>query len=173
VDSKKLLEECCAVIDENQAQEYRQVGFDKAYGLLVSAIMDDINRHSAENPIARAKSDEEYFTSRQKCYRQVREQIMSVSRKLNKKYPVTYFTDLIAKPFPEDYDRMTDLLMDILTRAGTVTDIQRDIERELLKPMVDMRALNAIVNAADNKKRIETMLMVGAAVADRLKANVM
>lgn len=148
MDSKKIFQDCCNVIDENCAPESREKGFTGAYRILINSLLDDIKTTTDKLKLQKGKGDSFYFGELHKCYRQVREQGCSVARKLNKKYPKAYFTDYVEKPFPEDYDRMTELLFSILTAKGSSSKLHQQIERQLLKPMFDMRALDQIARDA-------------------------
>lgn len=148
MDSKKVFEECCKIIDENCAPESREKGFEGAYRILLNSLLTDIKTTTDSLKTQKGKGDAFYFGNLHKCYRQVREQGCSIARKLNKKYPKAYFTDYIERPFPEDYDRMTELLFSILTAKGSSSKLHQQIERQLLKPMFDMKALNDFANEA-------------------------
>lgn len=156
MDSKKLLEECCTVIDAAGELTEKAV---VANQMILRAIIQDIVDHNTKFPSTSALSDELFLRKRHTLYRTIREQVQGVSRKLNKKY-------FNSKPvFPQEPEQTKAILLELLASKNHTPDPAfQEIYYELMQPAFDYRRIVFVFNKHREKRMwssMATAIMMG------------
>jgi hypothetical protein len=149
MDSKKILEEANAFF-ETDTSAGKHEAFRNACRLIIKGIIDDFLVAARTKHSASQHGQAAYFQNQHKVLRQIREQVAAMGRKLNKKHYPT-----MNQPFPEDYDRVRDLVCEALSFNKNHDAALKIVYSELMKPMFDYPVVLQKVRQMEYSKRME------------------